>query len=691
MPAPPEPDSQFGDAVAGIASALPPDGEAPWVIAAAHKNRLPERYAAAMLAKRLARGGAPVRVIGSSEPLPRGEYGDALPGCVLRMLTNTGATRFVQVSFAQTAEDARLNAFCYDGRDGHLLARAPARLVMQGLVKSLAETEGASLSAADGRWLAAFDRIFPPGPTAEQDASAGAALVLFDLGAWQQAADRLTALADVQADGTLVRAVFALELSGQSQRAQDTLNHALTQKPDNGALYALGAWLALRQGRNGDALMLLEDARLRDMVQEGHYWYARGLIALEESDDETAERVLVQAADLLDGCPFVRIELARFYWNHAQLQSAREHYELAVAAGAADADAHAELAMVLEAAGDAAGAVGALRRAFEMDNRNPGVARQFAALLKRQGEREAALDALRQARDALPCDAGLLTAYAGEALAMWRVEEAEKALRNAVDADPSFHLAAVRLATALRVQGRHREALALVTNLSENGNGPAPALIELGHLLEETGRAADALAAFAEAAKSPNHEAASAVAIARLHIRAEQGEEAVRHAQIAVARQPTAENYALLSESFRAAGDLEKALSTAQTAVEQNADSAAAHLALAGALCREEKRALALREVETAVRLAPYDAQALRVNGELRQAMGQGDQCAALWEKALELNPWDADLHFRLAELCDRDLGDPDRAAAHYDAYYRLQEALTQADMPPNITGREIE
>ena len=45
--------------------------------------------------------------------------------------------------------------------------------------------------------------------------------------------------------------------------------------------------------------MQLQQARLSDMAREGLYTYARGLIALQQNDDTTAEQALTRAADLL--------------------------------------------------------------------------------------------------------------------------------------------------------------------------------------------------------------------------------------------------------------------------------------------------------------------------------------------------------------------------------------------------------
>ena len=172
---------------------------------------------------------------------------------------------------------------------------------------------------------------------------------------------------------------------------------------------------------------------------------------------------------------------------------------------------------------------------------------------------------------------------------------------------------------------------------------------------------------------------AAKLALARLNLDMKQPDEAVRNAQIAVSLRPEAQTYALLSEAFLSVGDADKALSTAETALEKGTASAPAHLALARVLEVNGQTQEALREIETALRLNPYSVDALSLSGTLRQRLGQYRECATLWQRALSLNPWNADLHYRLAELLGKTLRDSASALEHYNQYFELEKLRTGA------------
>jgi len=71
--------------------------------------------------------------------------------------------------------------------------------------------------------------------------------------------------------------------------------------------------------------------------------------------------------------------------------------------------------------------------------------------------------------------------------------------------------------------------------------------------------------------------------------------------------------------------------------------------------------------------------QALNLDGTLCRNQNDLRECAALWQRALSLDPWDADLHYRLAELLGKSLGDSAGALEHYNRYFELEKLRTGA------------
>ena len=327
----------------------------------------------------------------------------------------------------------------------------------------------------------------------------------FDSGLWAQAAPRFATLADDKPNTLFARAVMARMLSGDADAAQTLLQSLLNTRPDSGPLYALAGWLSLRRSRPEDALMQLQQARLSDMAREGLYTYARGLIALEQKDDKTAEQALTRAADLLPNELFAQYQVARFYWQRADLQSALRYYRRATQTSGATAETWAELAMVLDASGETDGALSALRQAFRMRSDNPVITRQLASLLKRQGQFDESLQVLRRAKDANPCSAPLLAAYGDGAAEMWKIADAESAFREAVKVGGDFPYGTVRLAEMQRIQRQYRDAQSLLMGLLASHPDYQPARLELGQVLADIGQTDEALNTLNEAARSPQY------------------------------------------------------------------------------------------------------------------------------------------------------------------------------------------
>ncbi|MFW6189664.1 MAG: tetratricopeptide repeat protein [Planctomycetota bacterium] len=652
-----------------------------YVIGCTDADDLLEGYAAEMLAARLELSGEQAdRVAGDAKP--DSALAESLPNCLLRVLRRRKADVFVRVRVAteQRGRNIVLRVYEVDTGDRLDVMRQPFHLPLE--LEGLVTGESGRLPEPDREWLELFDHMFgPPEEAARERAVVLArreAYYFFDSGLWPEAAEACARAAANRPGPLFARAVVAHQLADAGQRADALVQAALNQHPDSGPLYALDGWVELRRGRSQDALMLLEQARLSDMGREGLYWYARGLIACETKGDGRAESALRKAAEMLPAKAFAQLRLGRYYWNRAELEKALTYYRRAAETAEADAETLRQLATVLETSNRPEEALRVLRRAFRMRSDSVVITRQLASLLKTQGRYEEALQVLRRAKEADPCDPALLAAYGDGAAEMWRISEAEAAYREAAAEASDFPYGVVRLAHVLAVQRRYAEAQKLLTELLASRPDYQPARLELGRILGRLGRDEEALSVLGEAAKSPQHEVEARLAMARVHARSGRYEQAVRNAQIAASRREEGVTYAALSEAFLGSGDLEKALSTARTALEHNSGAAAAHLALARALAQNGEMERALEQGRAAAEADPFSIEVMELEGELRVRMGDFREADALWQRALELNPWNSELHQSMADL-QRRLGNRSDALKHYRRYLELDRMRAEA------------
>ena len=173
------------------------------------------------------------------------------------------------------------------------------------------------------------------------------------------------------------------------------------------------------------------------------------------------------------------------------------------------------------AAGDAAGALGALQQA---QTRAPGRAdlhKLQGDVALKVGDKAGALAAYRAA---LELDRGHIQVWLDlgrlhEEREAWR--EAQDAYEHALDALPTFHEAGLALADLLRRSGRHRQAVVRLAEMLEQDPYDLLALLLLGRTLLDDKRDAQALEAFQRALKfDPDQVEALfqlGVALARLH------------------------------------------------------------------------------------------------------------------------------------------------------------------------------
>jgi len=662
-------------AAAGLT--IPPEFSPPLRVGRPRRGSPLNGYAAHMLAFYLRRRGlAAVTQPYSVSPQP-----GSVPDCLLASLRAEGASTFLQTQTEDAKGGRSLSVTVWDVETGGPLHHTDVPFHLPAELQALVEGQRSTMKAVERQWLDLFDRMFSaPEPSADSHRAAmlAAAEFFFQEGIWLPAAERYLGGRDRAPSTAFVRGVFALQMAGHWEEAEAAVQEALNTHFDSGPLYALWGWLVQKQGRPQDAIMFLNQARLMGLAREGLYVFARALLALEQDDSAGAEENLTRAADMLPETLPVQVETARFYWSRGELQEAIRYFRRATELEGCPSEVWAETAMLLEATNEVEEAINTLERAFRLGRESPVVTRQLAALLRRTGQHDRALDVLRRAAEANPCSGALLSAYGDGAAAVWRIQTAHEQFRKAARLGADFPYARVRLADMLALQRDYHGAQAELTAILAENPRYAPARISLGRILAELDQVEEAISTLKEVTSDPEHEVAARLALAQVYNANGQAEQAVRETQIAVSARADAETYGALCRAFLAAGQIEKAASAAESAVSKAPNAPEGHLAMARVHLARDELEQAIQETTEALDRDPYMFEALRLRGLVRREMGQLRACAAVWQRALSLNEWAADLHFELSRLLGEKLGDQEASLSHYARWLELEQRRTQ-------------
>ena len=664
---------------ADLVAACSDDGEGRMLVLAGTDSSLLAGYVSAVLPRYLAGLEQPAARVLVGETGLSGEGGELPPRFHPEVLGDLGGAddRFAVLVDARLRDgDGLLAAAVYSLRSGDKAGevRVPFRLSEQ-MSLSLSAPAG-ELDHIQQDWFRLLGRIFRPGGVAQEGLGARLRLTeglyFFERGLWADAALRLLEVAEPSPNSIFMQAVLALQLAGEGEKAAEVLQSVIKSHSGSGPLYALNVLLLLQQGSFEDAVILLDHARLLDLSREGFYRYARGLIAEQQGDEDTAKENYVEAAQMLQLEPFVQLKLAALYWGKYDLKNAVEFYRRAIEAGGGSTAVWSELGLALDVSGDTDGAIEAFRQALELDPRSARVAWHLSSLLKRRGRYEDALEVLQRVSCAEPIRPALLVSYGEAAAEMWRIAEAEQALQRALALAPDSVSAKVRLAELSLLRRHYEEARASLQELLVSNPEFQPARVAMAKLLVADGRVDDAVEMLSGAARGSRDEAPVRLALCMAHLQAGRYKEAEKQAQIALQAQKSVTAYSLLTMAFVASGELENARTAARSGLELSSRSALSHIALARVLEAEGRDEEALQRCREALDLNPYSYEALKFTGWLHRKMGQWSDCADVWQKALGLNQWDAELHWQLAEVLRKDLKRRGRALSHYEAHVQL-------------------
>lgn len=266
--------------------------------------------------------------------------------------------------------------------------------------------------------------------------------------------------------------------------------------------------------------------------------------------------------------------------------AARVLFEQAIADNPADARAHLDLGLALEALGDAAGAEQAYRRATQADPQLAEAHNNLGALLREQGELPAAITAFQAALAVNPRSA---SAHANLALTYEDGGDAvgaEREYRAALEIEPSQAMVRANLGLLLLAIQRADDGKRELRLAANHAQGNRAALVAIGNGLRRAGDAGGAV-------------------------------EAMRAAIAAGDGQPTAALLSELALAQLAAGSRPTAIDTLKQAIEIERGFAVAHYLLANMYAADHQNAPAATHYKKYLQLEPQGPHAAQARERL--------------------------------------------------------------------------
>lgn len=265
-----------------------------------------------------------------------------------------------------------------------------------------------------------------------------------------------------------------------------------------------------------------------------------GMALLENGlHDEAAEELgAVVAAD--PSRPQYVVAFARAQLARKEIRAAGRALETAVARGVADASVYALLAEVYEASGHIENAIPAMRLAIERDPKSEAYRFRYGMLLTDTKAPAAAVIRLQEALREFPRSSRLWFALGVAQSALDKTEEAARAFERARELDPKFAPAVAYLGMTYDQQGRYSDAVALYEQaLALDERLAAAHYLAAEAILKQA--SADTKRAEEHLRKAVALDASFAparVSLAKLYLRSERVEEAVKELQQAIAAEP---------------------------------------------------------------------------------------------------------------------------------------------------------
>lgn len=167
--------------------------------------------------------------------------------------------------------------------------------------------------------------------------------------------------------------------------------------------------------------------------------------------------------------------------------------------------------------------------------------------------------------------------------------------------------------------------------------------------------------------------------LAELHAYVDKNQESIDYINKALKiDQHNAKGYFLKGMNFKRLGDTAKAISSMQTAVEQDQQYYAAYVQL-GLLCAAQKNALALDYYNNALRISPQSSEVLYNKAKFMQDMGDYKNAVSVYEQLLKIEPSNKFAVYNLGAIVLVEKKDFKTALGYFDKAIQIDPKYAEA------------
>jgi tetratricopeptide (TPR) repeat protein len=378
-----------------------------------------------------------------------------------------------------------------------------------------------------------------------------------------------------------------------------------------------------------DALKAAEQAYRGLLADDPRHFRALcGLAAVRSQLGAEAEArdLLTQAAGLARPSTEDQIALGTAFRRIKDLDSARRHFEAAIALDQEHAEPRIQLANIHLLAGRVEDAIAHYQAALDIDLNNAEVHQSLGMALQR----------LRQFQSAIP--------------------HHEKALAI----KPRFAVAHISLGDAYRHLERHDEAIAQYQRALAINPQLTDAYVNLGGTLHLIGRREEAIAVYQAALLANPNLADAHYNLGNLYAELDNLQAAIFHYGRAVELRPTsAESHNNLGNALQKRGRHQEAIAHYRTAIRLKPNDAATLRNMGDAWRSLQRFDQAIAGYRAALTSDPTDITAMNHLGGALMITGQIDDAARVYEAALKIQPQNVGVHFNYATAKKFVAGDP--------------------------------
>jgi tetratricopeptide (TPR) repeat protein len=381
---------------------------------------------------------------------------------------------------------------------------------------------------------------------------------------------------------------------------------------------------------------------------------------------------------------------ALVFHQQGQLERAAAIYESLLARHPHQADALHLLGVLAHQRGDHPRAAEMITRAIGLNSTAAPYHANLAEVYRALGRLELALGACRKALELQPDYPEVLNNLGLILLAQGQTDDALRHFRQAVGLRPGYAMAWNNLGSALRSRGdkasardHFRQAVALEPQLAEAHSNLGQLSLELKELDESLRHCLEAVRLRPHFAEAQCNLGNVLRELGRLQEAKVAYAEALRlNPGLAMVRNN-------IGQALQEEGRLDEAIAWYQQALQTEPHTARFHANLASALEEQDKHPEAIARYEEALRLDPHHAESHNGLGWVRHEQGRYDEARAHYREALRLDPSLAAAHGNLGTLLEElsDFGEAERCfreALHHDT----RQAGARAQLATLLRGK---